>query len=154
MNVDVNLYALIFGESVFNDAVAIVLSGSIQNYGEHYSNTGGFESEAFFRALSDFFSVFFFSLCIGAAMGCVTALMTKYTRIRDFPLLESALFVLMSYSTFLIAEASQLTGQFHAKLNCFGWKIKVFLFQELLLFCFVEYAKLIIHIIIYQKIRV
>lgn len=36
--------------------------------------------------------------------------MTKYTRVRDFPLLESALFVLMSYSTFLIAEASDLTG--------------------------------------------
>lgn len=36
--------------------------------------------------------------------------MTKFTRVRDFPLLESALFVLMSYSTFLIAEASDLTG--------------------------------------------
>lgn len=43
-------------------------------------------------------------------MGCITALMTKFTRIRDFPLLESALFVLMSYSTFLIAEATELTG--------------------------------------------
>lgn len=37
--------------------------------------------------------------------------MTKFTRVRDFPLLESALFVLMSYSTFLIAEASELTGK-------------------------------------------
>lgn len=36
--------------------------------------------------------------------------MTKFTRVKDFPLLESALFVLMSYSTFLIAEASELTG--------------------------------------------
>lgn len=43
-------------------------------------------------------------------MGCATALMTKFTRIRDFPLLESALFVLMSYSTFLIAEVTELTG--------------------------------------------
>lgn len=43
-------------------------------------------------------------------MGCITALMTKFTHIRDFPLLESALFVLMSYSTFLIAEAAELTG--------------------------------------------
>ncbi|KAI8038096.1 hypothetical protein M5D96_009137 [Drosophila gunungcola] len=36
--------------------------------------------------------------------------MTKFTRVRDFPLLESALFVLMSYSTFLLAEATELTG--------------------------------------------
>ncbi|XP_055545531.1 sodium/hydrogen exchanger 7 isoform X3 [Wyeomyia smithii] len=110
MHVDVNLYALVFGESVLNDAVSLVLSGAIQNYGEHYSSTGGFEGHAFLRSLGDFFSVFFFSLLIGASMGCITALMTKFTHIRDFPLLESALFVLMSYSTFLIAEAAELTG--------------------------------------------
>ncbi|XP_065081095.1 sodium/hydrogen exchanger 7 isoform X5 [Ochlerotatus camptorhynchus] len=110
IHVDVNLYALVFGESVLNDAVSLVLSGAIQNYGEHYSSTGGFEGHAFLRSLGDFFSVFFFSLLIGASMGCITALMTKFTHIRDFPLLESALFVLMSYSTFLIAEAAELTG--------------------------------------------
>uniref|UniRef100_A0A1I8PEA1 Sodium/hydrogen exchanger n=1 Tax=Stomoxys calcitrans TaxID=35570 RepID=A0A1I8PEA1_STOCA len=110
LNVDVNLYALVFGESVLNDAVAIVLSGAIQNYGEHYSRTGEFETYAFFRALGDFFGIFMLSLLIGAMMGCFTALLTKFTRVRDFPLLESALFVLMSYSTFLIAEASELTG--------------------------------------------
>jgi sodium/hydrogen exchanger-like protein 6/7 len=43
-------------------------------------------------------------------MGCCTALLTKFTHIRDFPILETALFVLMSYSTFLIAEAADLTG--------------------------------------------
>ncbi|XP_017465099.1 PREDICTED: sodium/hydrogen exchanger 6 isoform X4 [Rhagoletis zephyria] len=110
LHVDVNLYALVFGESVLNDAVAIVLSGAIQNYGEHYSSTGGFETNAFFKALSDFFCIFMLSLLIGATMGCFTALLTKFTRVREFPLLESALFVLMSYSTFLIAEASELTG--------------------------------------------
>nr|XP_036217876.1 sodium/hydrogen exchanger 6 isoform X16 [Bactrocera oleae] len=110
LHVDVNLYALVFGESVLNDAVAIVLSGAIQNYGEHYSSTGGFETNAFFRSLSDFFCIFMLSLLIGATMGCFTALLTKFTRVREFPLLESALFVLMSYSTFLIAEASELTG--------------------------------------------
>ncbi|XP_050741320.1 sodium/hydrogen exchanger 6 isoform X3 [Drosophila biarmipes] len=110
LRVDVNLYALVLGESVLNDAVAIVLSGAIQNYGEHYSNTGEFETSAFLRSLSDFFSIFLLSLMIGAAMGCLTALISKFTRVRDFPLLESALFVLMSYSTFLLAEATELTG--------------------------------------------
>ncbi|XP_076261567.1 na[+]/H[+] hydrogen exchanger 3 isoform X3 [Rhynchophorus ferrugineus] len=111
LNVDVNLYALVFGESVLNDAVAIVLSGSIQHYGKRYQlGTGGFEIKAFFQAVGDFCGIFMLSLLIGALMGCITALMTKYTRVRDFPLLESALFVLMSYSTFLIAEASDLTG--------------------------------------------
>lgn len=68
-NVDVNLYALVFGESVLNDAVAIVLSVAIQNYGEHYSKTGDFETHAFLHALKDFFFVFFFSLFVGTFMG-------------------------------------------------------------------------------------
>ncbi|XP_058802563.1 sodium/hydrogen exchanger 6 isoform X3 [Phymastichus coffea] len=113
LHVDVNLYALVFGESVLNDAVAIVLSGAIQNYGERYVTHVGsnsFETVAFFQALGDFVGIFSLSLFIGATMGCITALLTKFTRVRDFPLLESALFVLMSYSTFLIAEASDLTG--------------------------------------------
>ncbi|XP_046383278.1 sodium/hydrogen exchanger 7 isoform X3 [Ischnura elegans] len=111
LSVDVNLYALVFGESVLNDAVAIVLSGAIQHYSERYQvGSGGFEAPAFFRAVGDFVGFFSLSLFIGALMGCVTALLTKFTRVRDFPLLESALFVLMSYSTFLIAEAAELTG--------------------------------------------
>ncbi|CAH2050217.1 unnamed protein product, partial [Iphiclides podalirius] len=36
--------------------------------------------------------------------------MTKFTHVRDWPLLESALFVLMSYAAFLIAEVCELTG--------------------------------------------
>jgi hypothetical protein len=47
--------------------------------------------------------------------------LTKFTHVRDFPLLESALFVLMSYSTFLIAEASELTGTMHCYHIIYCW---------------------------------
>ena len=43
-------------------------------------------------------------------MGCVTALLTKFTYIRQHPSLETALFILMSYTTFLASEAAGLTG--------------------------------------------
>ncbi|XP_026319608.1 sodium/hydrogen exchanger 7 isoform X5 [Hyposmocoma kahamanoa] len=110
LKVDVNLYAMIFGESVLNDAVALVLSGAIQNYEKRYSNDGGFEITAFLGAIGDFIGIFSLSLLIGALMGCFTALMTKFTHVREWPLLESALFVLMSYAAFLIAEVCELTG--------------------------------------------
>ncbi|XP_062524609.1 sodium/hydrogen exchanger 7 isoform X22 [Bombyx mori] len=108
--VDVNLYAMIFGESVLNDAVALVLSGAIQNYETRYSHDGGFEISGFLGAIGDFIGIFSLSLLVGALMGCLTALISKFTHVRDWPLLESALFVLMSYAAFLIAEVCELTG--------------------------------------------
>lgn len=36
---------------------------------------------------------------------------TKFTKLRDLPLLETALFFLMSWSTFLLAEACGFTGK-------------------------------------------
>ncbi|XP_045494251.1 sodium/hydrogen exchanger 7 isoform X11 [Colias croceus] len=110
LKVDVNLYAMIFGESVLNDAVALVLSGAIQNYEKRYSTDGEFEITAFLAAIGDFIGIFSLSLIVGALMGCLTAFMTKFTHVRDWPLLESALFVLMSYAAFLIAEVCELTG--------------------------------------------
>lgn len=50
-------------------------------------------------------------------MGCLTAALTKFTQIRAYPQLESTLFVLMSYSTFLMAETLNLTG-IVAVLSC------------------------------------
>ncbi|GAB6027994.1 solute carrier 9, sub A, variant 3 [Chamberlinius hualienensis] len=112
LHVDVNVYALVFGESVLNDVVAIALSSSIQNYEEKYMthSGGGFESSAFFQALGSFLGLLCGSFAIGASVGCCTAILTKYTKVQEFPLLETALFVLASYSSFLMAEAADLTG--------------------------------------------
>ncbi|CAL8073970.1 unnamed protein product [Orchesella dallaii] len=110
LHVDVNMYALVFGESVLNDAVAIVLASAIQNFGEEKTTGSGSQVYAFWESLGVFAWTFSSSFVIGGLMGCCTALLTKFTHVRDFPLLETALFVLMSYSTFLIAEAADLTG--------------------------------------------
>lgn len=110
LHVDVNLYALVFGESVLNDAIAIVLTRAIQSYSEKYNPDHGFEMLAFFQAVGEFLLIFTLSTILGSTLGIATALLTKFTRIRDFPLLETCLFVLMSYTTFLIAEATDLTG--------------------------------------------
>ncbi|UJR38360.1 hypothetical protein I4U23_031030 [Adineta vaga] len=109
LNVDVDLYAIIFGESVLNDAVCLVLANSIEKYVAG-AILDKFDRTLMLKSFGNFFVVFIGSFAIGSGMGCLTALMTKFTYIRDFPLLETTLFVLMSYSTFLASEAAGLTG--------------------------------------------
>ncbi|KAM6984580.1 LOW QUALITY PROTEIN: sodium/hydrogen exchanger 6-like [Tautogolabrus adspersus] len=114
LKVDVDLYALLFGESVMNDAVAIVLSSSIVAYQPAGDNSHSFEAMALLKSFGIFLGVFSGSFALGVATGFMTALIfhhvTKFTKLRDFPLLETALFFLMSWSTFLLAEACGFTG--------------------------------------------
>ncbi|XP_030228842.1 sodium/hydrogen exchanger 7 [Gadus morhua] len=110
LHVDVDLYALLFGESVMNDAVAIVLSSSIMAYQPSGANTHMFDAAAFFKSVGVFLGIFSGSFAMGAVTGVVTALVTKFTKLHCFPLLETALFFLMSWSTFLLAEACGFTG--------------------------------------------
>ncbi|XP_061581622.1 sodium/hydrogen exchanger 6a [Cololabis saira] len=110
LQVDVDLYALLFGESVLNDAVALVLSSSIVAYQPQGDNSHTFEGTAMLKSLGMFLGVFSGSFALGVATGLVTALVTKFTKLRDFQLLETALFFLMSWSTFLLAEACGFTG--------------------------------------------
>uniref|UniRef100_A0A8C5E5L3 Sodium/hydrogen exchanger n=1 Tax=Gouania willdenowi TaxID=441366 RepID=A0A8C5E5L3_GOUWI len=102
LKVDVDLYALLFGESVLNDAVAIVLSSSIVAYQPAGDNSHSFEAMAMLKSFGVFLGVFSGSFALGVATGVMT--------LRDFPLLETALFFLMSWSTFLLAEACGFTG--------------------------------------------
>ncbi|KAI5615988.1 sodium/hydrogen exchanger 7 isoform X1 [Silurus asotus] len=134
LHADVDLYALLFGESVMNDAVAIVLSSSIVAYQPSGANTHTFDASAFFKSVGIFLGIFSGSFAMGAVTGVLTALIsfdhithvdvvgkavvsltlcvhvTKFTKLHCFPLLETALFFLMSWSTFLLAEACGFTG--------------------------------------------
>ncbi|XP_070174043.1 sodium/hydrogen exchanger 9-like isoform X3 [Littorina saxatilis] len=108
LHVDVDLYAIVFGESVLNDAVAIVLSESVEVYGELSSDS--FNTEALFQSVGKFLGVFTGAFAIGSLFGLSTAFLTKFTKLKDFPLLETALFFLMSYASFQAAEAAEFTG--------------------------------------------
>ncbi|NWW41296.1 SL9A7 protein, partial [Panurus biarmicus] len=109
LHADVDLYALLFGESVLNDAVAIVLSSSIVAYQPTGENTHAFDAAAFFKSVGVFLGIFSGSFMMGAVTG-VRLNVTKFTKLHCFPLLETALFFLMSWSTFLLAEACGFTG--------------------------------------------
>lgn len=110
INVDVDLYAMVFGESVLNDAVSIVLASTIDKYSVA-NEDGQFTTREFFRSCGIFFGVFIGAFTIGCSMGCLNALLTKFTKIRQHSDLETALFVLISYLTFFISEAAGFSGK-------------------------------------------
>jgi len=112
IHVDPMINSLVLGESLLNDAVAIVLCGAIEDYSALYlkGSPDTFEVEAFLRTIGNFFVIFLGSIGLGALIGVLTSLLTKFTRIRDFHLLETSLFFLMSYSSYLLAEICQMSG--------------------------------------------
>ncbi|XP_044525393.1 sodium/hydrogen exchanger 9 [Gracilinanus agilis] len=108
LHVDTDLYTLLFGESVLNDAVAIVLTYSISIYSPK-DNPNTFDAAAFFQSVGNFLGIFAGSFAMGSAYAVVTALLTKFTKLCEFPMLETGLFFLLSWSAFLSAEAAGLT---------------------------------------------
>lgn len=80
LHADVDLYALLFGESVLNDAVAIVLSSSIVAYQPAGLNTHTFDAAAFFKSVGIFLGIFSGSFTMGAVTGVVTALISFFLK--------------------------------------------------------------------------
>jgi NhaP-type Na+/H+ or K+/H+ antiporter len=72
MNADVTLFSIIFGESIFNDAIAIVMYRSFSeiNANEHFA-------KEVVQSLGQFFIVFFGSVMIGAFAALLIALILK-----------------------------------------------------------------------------
>ncbi|RQM07180.1 hypothetical protein DH86_00000879, partial [Scytalidium sp. 3C] len=107
--VDPKLYTIIFGESILNDAIAIVLFETAQRYKEGGSaGTLGFLSVI--EGIGIFLAVFFGSLIIGVIVGIGTALWLKYTYVRRFPKIESCLIVLIAYASYFLSNGLHMSG--------------------------------------------
>ncbi|KAG5455548.1 MAG: Sodium/hydrogen exchanger family-domain-containing protein [Olpidium bornovanus] len=110
LKVEPKLYAMIFGESMLNDAVAIVLFGTFERFrGEelHLHNV--------FLGVWYFFGVFFGSLIIGVVTGALVALMLKHSQLSKLPAIESCLVALTAYSTYLFSNGCQMSGKSYAE---------------------------------------
>lgn len=76
MDADPNLYAIVFGESIFNDAIGIVMYETVRDLGSDAEKS---MSAQLWEAVGKFCGVFFGSLLIGA----VSALFIAYLQKRQ-----------------------------------------------------------------------
>ncbi|KAM4605933.1 sodium/hydrogen exchanger 9-like [Polymixia lowei] len=114
LRVDPDVYTLLFGESVLNDAVAIALTRAITSYSPPPKDIGSHgiisdEIHAYFSSVGHFVGVFVGSFLLGFTF-TLSVHLTKFTRLRESPLLETSLLFLLSWSSFLSAEACNMSG--------------------------------------------
>lgn len=107
--VDPKLYTIIFGESMLNDVVAIVLFETAQRYKEGGA-AGTLGLISLLEGISIFLIVFFGSLLIGVCVGIGTALVLKWTYVRRFPKIESCLIVLIAYASYFFSNGLHMSG--------------------------------------------
>ncbi|GLT47258.1 hypothetical protein SLA2020_209660 [Shorea laevis] len=107
LGTDTNLYALVFGESVLNDAIAISLYRTMSLVRSHASS-----GENFFMVIVRFLETFVGSLSAGVGVGFTSALLFKYAGldIDNLQNLECCLFVLFPYFSYMLAEGLGLSG--------------------------------------------
>ena len=123
--VDPDLYTVIFGESILNDAIAIVLFQTAQRYkpkeddldgSSGKSPPGSFSILTLLTSIGVFTLVFFGSLIIGVFIGLGTSLLLKLTHVRREPKIESCLILLIAYASYFFANAISMSGEFAQSL--------------------------------------
>ncbi|CAJ0574472.1 unnamed protein product, partial [Mesorhabditis spiculigera] len=103
------LYMLVFGESMLNDAVSIVLaSTAIRHSHPPFSSLP--PGEILYSACSTFIVMFTVSAVLGAAIGLLSAFLFKHVDLRRTPSLELALLLVFAYIPYGLAEALSLSG--------------------------------------------
>lgn len=73
INADANLYSIVFGESIFNDAITIVMYRTIVAMDGNSTNMAG----EIFSSIGQFFFIFIGSFLIGAVSALIIAYLLK-----------------------------------------------------------------------------
>jgi len=106
LDVDPVLNMLVFGESILNDAISIVLTTSVLE-----SNNAATTSEAIILGLNRFCLMFFASAGIGVVFALISALLLKHVDLRKNPSLEFGIMLVFTYAPYVLAEGIQLSGK-------------------------------------------
>lgn len=106
LDIDPVLNMLVFGESILNDAIAIVLTTSVLES----NNPDMSPSEAVASAFNRFCLMFFASAGIGVVFALISALLLKHVDLRKNPSLEFGMMLVFTYAPYALAEGIHLSG--------------------------------------------
>ncbi|SPO28598.1 probable NHX1 - Na+/H+ exchanger of the prevacuolar compartment - involved in salt tolerance [Ustilago trichophora] len=103
--VDPKLYSVIFGESILNDAVSIVMFDTLSTFRgkEIYVSS-------IFHGIGLFLVVFTLSMMLGVCFGLGCSLLLKHSRLSSYPQLESCLVALIAYTSYFFSNGVTMSG--------------------------------------------
>lgn len=105
LHVDPKLYSVIFGESILNDAVAIVMFETLsQFHGEKIHVL------SFFHGVGIFLLTFLCSMALGVLFGLGCSLMLKHSELGRYTEIESCLVFLIAYTSYFFSNALTMSG--------------------------------------------
>lgn len=110
LNVDPVLNMLVFGESILNDAVSIVLTNTAEGFFSRSDSSVVTGWETFVQALGYFLKMFFGSAALGTLTGLISALFLKHFDLRKTPSLEFGMMIIFAYIPYGLAEGIKLSG--------------------------------------------
>ncbi|KAJ3039722.1 monovalent cation:H+ antiporter, CPA1 (nhx1) [Rhizophlyctis rosea] len=105
LKVDPKLYAIIFGESILNDSVAIVLFETLGQFRDRQLTFGNL-----LHGAATFVAIFTGSVMVGIIIALICALMLKHSQLHQYPALEACIITLMAYASYLLSTGIQLSG--------------------------------------------
>ncbi|XP_047027035.1 sodium/hydrogen exchanger 3 isoform X7 [Helicoverpa zea] len=106
IHVDEVLYIVVFGESLLNDAVTVVLYHMFEAYTE--MGPSRLEYTDFLAGLASFLVVAVGGTCIGVVWGFATGLVTRFT--HEVRVIEPIFIFVMAYLAYLNAEMFHMSG--------------------------------------------
>ncbi|KAH9111334.1 hypothetical protein LEN26_009082 [Aphanomyces euteiches] len=107
LNLDPLLYSLVFGESVLNDAVSIVLFNTFLKFEESGKE---FTYGAIWMLMFEFIMISLGSVVVGFVTGLGCSLLCKNTNLKKYPKYEITMLFLFAYGSYSLAEVMKLSG--------------------------------------------
>ncbi|GAA5985606.1 hypothetical protein JCM11641_004988 [Rhodosporidiobolus odoratus] len=105
LHVDPKLYSIIFGESILNDAVAIVMFETLSQF---HGTSLHFLS--FFHGVGIFLLTFCISMALGVCFGLGCSLMLKHSELGRYTEIEACLVLLIAYTSYFFSNALTMSG--------------------------------------------
>ncbi|KAI8990393.1 sodium/hydrogen exchanger [Trametes punicea] len=103
--VDPKLYTIIFGESLLNDAVSIVMYETLSQF--HGSD---FSVSHIFHGIGIFLLSFGGSMALGVIFGLAMSLVLKHSSLTLYPSIETCLVALSAYTCYFFSNGLSMSG--------------------------------------------